>query len=233
MSNYDQRNQKVETQLNADKINVGLKPITCPKCKHGNPAKAKFCSDCGTSLVFKCQICQEESPVGSKFCSGCGVEVENADAKIKFAEKMRGGASRELSYSFMGYVYNKLNPLSYLNADRHVMRFTIDADEYVIKVEESVLLTKGEIGTPSGEGKLYLTNKRLIMFAVEPVDRIDYNVLVYPYSDLTDVKFVSTKVLFGVTRKITFLCTGRFRTIDGYSDTFNEEWVREIQRHSQ
>lgn len=231
MSKYDQRNQKVDTQLNADKINVGLKPITCPKCKHGNPARAKFCSECGTSLVFKCPICQEETPVGAKFCSGCGVEIENAGAKIKFAEKMRGGAARELTYSFMGYVYNKLNPLSYLNADRHTMRFTLDIDEYVIKVEESALLHKGN--TPVGEGKLYLTNKRLIMFAVEPVDRIEYNVLPYPFSDLKDVKFVSTKVLFGVTRKITFLYNGNFRSIDGYSDTFNEEWVREIQKHSQ
>lgn len=232
MSNFDQRNQKVDTQLNADKINVGLKPVTCPKCKHGNPAKAKFCSECGTSLVIKCPICNEETSVGAKFCSGCGTEIETADAKIKFAERMRGGTSRELTYTYLGFVYNKLNPLSYLTADRPTMRFTLDIDEYIIKVEETVLLYKGNSSSPDWKGKLYLTNKKLIMFAYEPTDGIDRDVLLYNLSELKEIKFEATKAFLGPNRILSYMWQGKFRQIQGFSDTFNDDWVKAIKQNS-
>lgn len=232
MSKFDQRNQKVDTQLNADKINVGLKPVTCPKCKNGNPATAKYCGECGASLFVKCSICKEETSVGSKFCSGCGIEIGKADEKIKLAEKMRGSSTRELSYSFTGFIRDKLNPFSYLMADKHTMRFTLDIDEYEIKHEDTVLLYKGDRSSPDWTGRLHLTNKRLIFFAVEPVDRINYDVILYPLSDLKDVKFDSSKALFGSNRILSFIWDGKFRKIQGISDTFNEEWMKVIKQHS-
>ena len=224
MSTFDQKNQKVDTQLNADKINVELKPITCPECKHGNPAQAKFCSECGTSLLFKCPICKEETPVGAKFCLGCGIEISKADEKIKLAEKMRGGSTRELSFTYRGFVYNKLNPLSYLAADRRTLRFALDIDEYVIKEENSVLLCKGDSSNPSWEGYLYLTNKRIILLGFEPTDRIDSNVCIYPIKDISEINYNYQKGLLGASRNLNFMWEGKLRKLTGFSDNFNEEW---------
>jgi len=234
MSKYDQRNQKVDTQLNADNINVGLKPVTCPKCKNGNPAVAKFCSECGTSLVTKCPICNVENSVGAKFCSGCGSEIESAGEKIKRAEIIRGGASRELSYTFSGKVHEILNPVDHLMAmaNKTTLRFTIDIDEYVIRTEEDASLFKGNNFSPDFKGKLCLTNKRLIMFAYDPKNRYTNDVLLYPFSELKNVKFEITKILLLSVRILSFLSNGNPRRIQGLSDAFNEDWAKVIKENS-
>jgi membrane protease subunit (stomatin/prohibitin family) len=49
--------------------------VECSNCHTVNPATAKFCSSCGTSLAppkVVCTNCQTENPVGAKFCSNCG-----------------------------------------------------------------------------------------------------------------------------------------------------------------
>ena len=46
--------------------------MNCAKCGHGNPAGTKFCSECGSRLVFGCAACGAANPPGNKFCGECG-----------------------------------------------------------------------------------------------------------------------------------------------------------------
>lgn len=54
--------------------------IACPKCGTVNPAGAKFCTNCGNSMVvagpIPCPACGTINPVGSKFCTNCGKKFE-------------------------------------------------------------------------------------------------------------------------------------------------------------
>jgi membrane protease subunit (stomatin/prohibitin family) len=52
--------------------------VECPNCHAGNPAGAKFCASCGTSLAppaVVCANCQAENPAGAKFCASCGTPL--------------------------------------------------------------------------------------------------------------------------------------------------------------
>jgi zinc-ribbon domain len=31
--------------------------MRCPQCRHENPQQAKFCSECGLSLIARCVAC--------------------------------------------------------------------------------------------------------------------------------------------------------------------------------
>ncbi|HEV3124790.1 MAG TPA: SPFH domain-containing protein [Candidatus Dormibacteraeota bacterium] len=56
----------------------GSAAVTCPNCQASNPATAKFCSACGTSLTPKpaiCPSCGAELGAGAKFCPSCGKSV--------------------------------------------------------------------------------------------------------------------------------------------------------------
>ncbi|MBI4850584.1 MAG: SPFH domain-containing protein [Acidobacteria bacterium] len=47
--------------------------IACPKCQSPNAQGAKFCAECGTSLLPKaCSRCNQPLNPGAKFCSECG-----------------------------------------------------------------------------------------------------------------------------------------------------------------
>jgi membrane protease subunit (stomatin/prohibitin family) len=48
--------------------------VVCPKCGTANPAGAKFCNNCGSSLstTIKCANCGMENKPGAKFCNNCG-----------------------------------------------------------------------------------------------------------------------------------------------------------------
>ena len=71
--------------------------ILCPKCGKENPAKAKFCSECGQLLhpiMVKCVKCGKDIPQGTKFCPECGaaqvvsmVECPNCHAKVPDSAK--------------------------------------------------------------------------------------------------------------------------------------------------
>ncbi|MBI3373961.1 MAG: protein kinase [Betaproteobacteria bacterium] len=45
--------------------------MQCPKCRHESPARAKYCEECGASLVRRCE-CGAELSATAKFCSECG-----------------------------------------------------------------------------------------------------------------------------------------------------------------
>ncbi len=46
--------------------------MTCPKCRHDNGPKAKFCEECGHALAPRCAGCGAEMALTAKFCSECG-----------------------------------------------------------------------------------------------------------------------------------------------------------------
>ena len=233
MSNFDQKNQKVNTQLNADKINIELKSITCPNCQQGNPPKAKFCSECGTSLLFKCPICNSETPLSGKFCSGCGKEINNIFVDIEEARSRRGGLERELVYKFLLKIaINPLNPVDLLKAATTwgTAKMTLDIDEYVIKKEEGVFLYKDESYKRDAEGNLYLTNKRLIFLGRDPDSawgstRYESP---YPFNEISDARIQSEKLLFMRSSYLRIIWNGKVRRFSSLSDTEIKSWIDTI-----
>ncbi|TFH34752.1 MAG: zinc-ribbon domain-containing protein, partial [Anaerolineales bacterium] len=57
--------------------------MLCPKCQSGNPEKAKFCLNCGTSLEVSvnpnCPTCGTELPPDAKYCLSCGMKIKQGD----------------------------------------------------------------------------------------------------------------------------------------------------------
>jgi class 3 adenylate cyclase/tetratricopeptide (TPR) repeat protein len=47
----------------------------CPDCQYENPAHARFCLECGTSIGVRCSQCGAELPGSAKFCLGCGARL--------------------------------------------------------------------------------------------------------------------------------------------------------------
>lgn len=48
----------------------------CTKCDSPNEIDARFCKECGQSLVaVKCSACGAKLPGGSAFCNNCGLKV--------------------------------------------------------------------------------------------------------------------------------------------------------------
>ena len=54
--------------------------MLCPRCRHENPARAKFCLECGQRLAPACIACGAELPETAKFCPECGRPVAAAGA---------------------------------------------------------------------------------------------------------------------------------------------------------
>ena len=55
--------------------------VKCANCQADNPAGAKFCGSCGTSMApptVQCASCQADNPTGAKFCSSCGTSLAPA-----------------------------------------------------------------------------------------------------------------------------------------------------------
>jgi hypothetical protein len=46
--------------------------LCCPKCRTENPGGAKFCSNCGGSLLRTCPRCGTAAEPTAKFCTNCG-----------------------------------------------------------------------------------------------------------------------------------------------------------------
>ncbi len=66
--------EKHLTEKDWDEQKVAL----CPSCGASVKAHAKFCAECGTSLVkeLKCKKCGEKLETGTKFCGSCGTKVK-------------------------------------------------------------------------------------------------------------------------------------------------------------
>src|SRR5207245_511077 len=48
---------------------------SCPTCGAANPAEARFCMSCGSSLARTCPSCGAEAPPEARFCMSCGEPV--------------------------------------------------------------------------------------------------------------------------------------------------------------
>jgi class 3 adenylate cyclase/tetratricopeptide (TPR) repeat protein len=51
--------------------------MQCPKCQFENPAKAKFCIECGNAMEFHCPNCDKITPANAKFCMECGHDLRD------------------------------------------------------------------------------------------------------------------------------------------------------------
>ncbi len=49
--------------------------MRCPQCGFDNPAKAKFCGQCGANLGTACPSCGTLNPDGFAFCVACGTSL--------------------------------------------------------------------------------------------------------------------------------------------------------------
>lgn len=231
MSKYDQKNQKVNNQFNADKINVELKSIVCPNCQQGNPPKAKFCSECGTSLLFKCPICNSETPLGGKFCSGCGKEISKIYNDIEEAQRRRGGAERELIFQYRTKPRNALDPVSYLITSKYESRMTLEIDEYVMKQETGVVYFSGSSSTKVADGNLYLTNKRLIFLGCDAEDHIVSYDDAYPFSEISNVNDETIKILFLGVSLLKIVWKGKTKKFSLPTD-MAKLWADTIRPHT-
>lgn len=64
--------------------------VRCPKCGFINPAGARFCANCGSSLAppppaggVACPKCGFQNPPGAKFCANCGTPLQQSPAPSK------------------------------------------------------------------------------------------------------------------------------------------------------
>lgn len=62
---------------------AGVSGTVCPTCGPRPESDAKFCSDCGQTLVgagssTSCTGCGEVVPAGAKFCGECGTALERS-----------------------------------------------------------------------------------------------------------------------------------------------------------
>jgi class 3 adenylate cyclase/tetratricopeptide (TPR) repeat protein len=62
--------------MNGNQSNNG--GLSCPSCRHSNPAEAKFCQQCGLQLHRICAGCQTEISPDAKFCHRCGRPTDKA-----------------------------------------------------------------------------------------------------------------------------------------------------------
>src|SRR5438034_4751280 len=79
--------------------------MECPRCQHANADGARFCGECGVSLLREvpCASCGHGNPAGHKSCNGCGgplgESARSADPDRRFytpkhlAEKILGSRS--------------------------------------------------------------------------------------------------------------------------------------------
>jgi class 3 adenylate cyclase len=59
--------------------------MQCPRCKHENTPKAKFCEECAAPLARTCANCGTQLPPTAKFCPECARPVGAALAEPRFA----------------------------------------------------------------------------------------------------------------------------------------------------
>jgi ribosomal protein L40E len=55
--------------------------MTCARCGHTNPERAKFCLECGAPIAARCASCGTELPPAAKFCLECGAAIKGLGVK--------------------------------------------------------------------------------------------------------------------------------------------------------
>ncbi len=62
-----------------------MEVLTCGKCSTENPAAARFCMACGTSLERSCQQCGAKALPHAEFCIACGSALAHAPQQTEAA----------------------------------------------------------------------------------------------------------------------------------------------------
>jgi hypothetical protein len=145
--------EKVINIGSAEDVIIGTKPIICPSCQNQNDPKAKFCPECGTSLLFECPICQAKTYITAKNCSGCGRSVSKIRNEINIAQSIRVGENKEISYTF------------YTPSGIITVREDLADNEYVVLSEGGITFYKDD--TEDAFGNVFLTNRRIIILGSE------------------------------------------------------------------
>ncbi len=79
--------------------------MQCSFCQHENPEGAKFCGECGSSLVRACSNCQAQLRPSARFCDSCGQAVAAASAAAPSSRTPTPAPSPALPASFAGGRY--------------------------------------------------------------------------------------------------------------------------------
>ena len=90
----------------------------CPQCQSDNPADARFCNKCGSTLELACPQCGKSNPPDSNFCNGCGQSLVQGQKPVEKAEPSApttGGERKHVTVLFSdlsGYtaMSEKLDP---------------------------------------------------------------------------------------------------------------------------
>ncbi len=54
--------------------------MPCSSCGHENPARARFCLECGAPLALPCPRCGADLPATAKFCPECGAPAAQGES---------------------------------------------------------------------------------------------------------------------------------------------------------
>jgi class 3 adenylate cyclase/tetratricopeptide (TPR) repeat protein len=92
--------------------------MQCPQCQSDNPADARFCNKCGSTLELACPQCGKSNPPDSNFCNGCGQSLVQGQKPVEKAEPSApttGGERKHVTVLFSdlsGYtaMSEKLDP---------------------------------------------------------------------------------------------------------------------------
>ncbi len=55
--------------------------MTCGRCGHATPERARFCPECGAPFAARCTGCGAELPPAAKFCPECGASAAGAPTR--------------------------------------------------------------------------------------------------------------------------------------------------------
>src|SRR5438552_2255956 len=85
--------------------------MPCSSCGHENPARARFCLECGAPLALRCPRCQVDVPASAKFCPECGTPVGEGESAPRppglpspVPDVARPGERRQLTVLFCDLV---------------------------------------------------------------------------------------------------------------------------------
>src|SRR5262245_51726211 len=79
--------------------------MQCERCGTENPARAKFCIECGTALQRRCAQCGGENAPQAKFCGQCGGALTTppqTGQKQRRSTAQRGKRSKTQAPATMG-----------------------------------------------------------------------------------------------------------------------------------
>jgi DNA-binding NtrC family response regulator len=113
--------------------------LKCPKCKVDNREGAKFCLECGKSLVLLCPQCGNILPIVAKFCDECGEKSEEfVSGRTNLVPAVLQRMSRNLTLKEAKSVFE----ISFLRDKLHEFNWNFSQTANAIGIERSNLHKK-------------------------------------------------------------------------------------------